>query len=108
MVTEIHHCPEALTAPESVHPLLARKGDHTPAVRCPATFRDRKSSRSYTRYVGRMCSFTLIGRLYLSGKWLVVKNGHQNRHVPKDIGLCAQNIDTILGSIVVTKLRGPM
>ena len=64
-------------------------------------FRDRKSSRSYLRYVGLMCSFTLIGRLYLSGKWLVVKNGHQNRHVSKEIGLCAQKI-------VVTKLRGPM
>lgn len=55
-------------------------------------FRDRKSSRSYLRYVGLMCSFTLIGRLYLSGKWLVVKNVHQNRHVSKEIGLCAQKI----------------
>ena len=71
-------------------------------------FRDRKSSRSNLRCVGLMCSFTLIGRLCLSGKWLVVKNEHQNRHVSKEIGLCTQNIDTILGSIVVTELQGPM
>jgi hypothetical protein len=52
MVTEIHHCPEASTAPESVHPLLARKGDHIPAVRCPATISRQKVKQKLPKVCG--------------------------------------------------------
>ena len=31
---------------------------------------------------------------------LVVKNGHQKDTCYKEIGLCAQNKDTVLGSVV--------
>ena len=34
--------------------------------------------------------------------WLGVKNGHQNDMWDNEIGLCAQIIDLVLGSIMTT------
>jgi hypothetical protein len=52
--------------------------------------------------VGLMCSLLLIEHLsYLGGGMarLMVRTRHQNDACYDEIGLCAQNIHTILGSI---------
>ena len=41
----------------------------------------------------------LLGRLYLSG-WCGSKNGHQKDMFLNEVGTCAQNMITILSSIV--------
>ena len=52
--------------------------------------------------MGLLCSLLLIGHLsYLSGGMarLMVRTRHQNDACYNEIGLCAQTIHTILGSI---------
>lgn len=70
-----------------------------------------RQSQSQVRCMGRMQSLMLIGRLHLSGIWLgfVFKNGHQKDTCYNEIGLCAKNIDTVLGSHVdKVGIEGPL
>ena len=46
-----------------------------------------------------MWSLFLIGYLYVSGMWLLVKNRHQKDMWNNVVGLCAKKVDIILGSI---------
>ena len=51
------------------------------------------------RYVGLMWSHFLMTPIIIIIAMLVVKNEHQNDTSYDEIEVCAQNIDTILGSI---------
>jgi hypothetical protein len=46
-----------------------------------------------------MWSLFLIGYLYVSGIWLLVKNRHQKDMWNNVVGLCAKKVDIILSSI---------
>ena len=56
-----------------------------------------------------MWSLILIGPSYLSGAWqvLLLRTSHQKDASYNEIGICAQNIDIIRGSINSTRLGGP-
>ena len=53
---------------------------------------------------------TLMGHLHLSGVWVRCgfKNGHQRGMCLKEIGLCAQNLLSILRSIVSIIIGGDL
>ena len=62
------------------------------------------------KWMSPMQLHTLMGHLHLSGVWVRCgfKNGHQRGMCLKEIGLCAQNLLSILRSIVSIIIGGDL